>query len=231
MYSFWCFSFVHDTIIWAVTKFAVFQKLNAAARTGSAERLKTDFLKVRPLLLNLIMPSCSPKAADAPYIVPAAAFHVDPRAQSLWIILRQVRRLSSIFRPKKRGSDSSCHHTCSPAALYVGQWCFVSRSRSNASHQTNWTRASNWTSKVSTIFSAGARQPVFSVLNMQDWPGAFHGPLSFFLLTLWLQNAGNRKFFVADIASFLHTLSDENAYLYVKSTKLLQALQRRAVAV
>lgn len=144
------------------------------------EVFSKGFLKVRLQLLNLIISSCSPKAVDPPCIVPTTPFHIKPEAHKLWIILHQVRCLSLIFRPKTRGSDSSCHHTCSPAALYSGQWCFVSRSRSNASHQTIWTRASNWTSKVSTIFSAGPCQPVFSVLNMQDWPGAFHGPLSFF---------------------------------------------------
>lgn len=174
------------------------------------------------LLLNLIISSCSLKAAEPPYMVPTPPFHVNPEARKLWIILHQVRRLRFIFRPKTRGSDSSCHHTCSPAALYSGQWCFVSRSRSDASHQTIWTRASNWTSKVSTVVSAGPCLPVFSVLNMQDWPGAFHGPLSFFLLTLWLQNAGkNRMFFGADIGSFLHALWDESASLCVKSAKLL----------
>lgn len=132
------------------------------------------------LLLNLITSSCSPKAADPPYIVPTTPFRAKPEAHRLWIILHQVRCLSLIFRPKTRGSDSSCQHTCSPAALYSGQWCFVSRSRSNASHQTIWTRASNWTSKASTIFPAGPCQSVFSVLNMQGRPGAFHGPLSFF---------------------------------------------------
>lgn len=102
------------------------------------------------------------------------------QAWSAQVMNYQVRCLSLIFRPKTRGSDSSCQHTCSPAALYSGQWCFVSRSRSNASHQTIWTRASNWTSKASTIFPAGPCQSVFSVLNMQGRPGAFHGPLSFF---------------------------------------------------
>lgn len=37
-------------------------------------------------------------------------------------------------------------------------------------------------------------------------------------------------FFVAGIGSFLHALCDKNAYLYVKSTKLRQVLQRQVVA-
>lgn len=67
------------------------------------------------------------------------------------IITHQVSCPNLISRPKTRATNGTCHHTWSPASLYSGQWCFVSRSRSNASHQTIWTRASNWTSKVSTI--------------------------------------------------------------------------------
>lgn len=178
-------------LVLSVTKFVVFQEtlltchaeesavallLKLMLLRGLKPRLsegQTAFIKPNQLKLfsknNTILLTMS-----------RLVFHVNPEAHRLWIILHQVRCLSLIFRQKTRGSDSSCHHACSPAALYSGQWCFVSRSRSNASHQTIWTRASNWASKVSTISSAGSCQPVFSVLNMQDWPGAFHGPLSFF---------------------------------------------------
>lgn len=105
--------------------------------------LHISYMKPCHLLIrNIIISSCCSRAATFVYIVPPIVFR---------FTLPQGRCLSLISRPKTRACNSTCHHTCSPAALYSGQCCFVSRSRSNASHQTIWTRANNWTSKVSAI--------------------------------------------------------------------------------
>lgn len=114
-------------------------------------------------------------------------------------------------RPETRAPNSSRRHTWSPAALYSGQWCFVSRSRSNASHQTIWARASNWTSTVSTTVSPpllAPHQPVgvsqrsrhlICSSDLTHFMGRFH---PFNHLDYKMQ--GNRMSFVATGGLALH---------------------------
>lgn len=106
---------------------------------------RKDLVKVKLPLVSLIKSSCRSYSCCPPPFIPAHSFS--------GVLTHQVSCLNFISRPKTRGSNGTCHHTWFPpsASLYSGQWCFVSRSRSNASHQTIWTIASNWTSKVSTI--------------------------------------------------------------------------------
>lgn len=142
-----------------------------------------DPLKVRLLSVSAIISSCSSRRAEPIYSVSSSSHQAKPwahRFSSVQYYLKSGRCLALISRPKTRASNSPCHHTWSPAPLYSGQWCFVSRSRSNASHQTIWARASNWTSKVSTIFQPVHVSQPPSLLNMQHQPDAFHGPFSSF---------------------------------------------------
>lgn len=142
-----------------------------------------DLLKVIQPLVNLIISSSSPTRPDPIYVVPWSiplGHTISTYVFIARIIAHQVSCQNLISRPKTRASNGTCHHTWSPASLYSGQWCFVSRSRSNASHQTIWARASNWTSKSVDHLPAGPCQPALSPLNMQLRSDAFHGPSSSF---------------------------------------------------
>lgn len=109
-----------------------------------------------------------------------------------------MQKTSLNLEAKDKNLKWHLSHTA-PASLYSGHRCIVSRSRSNASHQTIWARASNWTSESVDHLPAGLCQafPSHHLICSSDLPHFMD--FFFFLFSLIIfvfqKKAANRASF------------------------------------